>query len=1075
MARKIRLGHDDYTVAWICAIPLEMAAATAMLDEVHQDLPVQSNDHNSYALGRIFEHNVVIACLPSGKYGTVSASSVVVQLLSSFRSVRFGLMVGIGGGVPTSGADIRLGDIVVSKPTDTHGGVIEYDYGKVLSDGNLKRTGMLSRPPQVLLTALSRLQAHHINNRFQFLEYFKEFEDSSADRDSNFTRPLQEDRLYLPTYVHKDVESTTCASCDSSRTVRRPPRKHDKPVVHYGLIASANQVVKDSGLRDKLGHALGAHCVEMEAAGVMDNLPCLVIRGICDYADSHKNDKWQGYASGIAAAYGKELLLFTAVAQSKQWEKFHVPFSITSISAVDNFIGRENELEELWDHLRPSRQGSRKVAALHALGGMGKTQLAAHFARIHRDDFTAAFWLNGKSRETLIQSLGSVIFQLPGHGSDVTTRNEEEVQQDSINVLRWLAMAENNKWLLIFDNVNLYSSDTENGYQIEDFFPKADHGSILITSRFLKSSELGKSIPLKKLCSEHTIQLLLQTSGFSLQDVNTTDQNAYDVANLVNYLDGLPLSITAAGTFIRGTGTSFGKYIQYYRESWLSLQSHSEPNRHYEHGNILQTWLISYNEINRRDPDAAKLLLLLAHYHYRDIWYELLASGTWRQNSPEWLTRIIFPEFNFREKMKTLIGFSFVGVNIQNDSYTMHPVVRDWCLSVPDKTAADQLDELALVSVARLIPTSNGPNLWRLQNRLLAHVDYILGRLGSVTLLPNYDIWQSLFQCGYLYYAQCRFGNAAWAYHWAQEMCKKTMVSTYSSDRNFIYLRRSLAELYIIQGKPVDAKEELERALAECANLPPEDPLVPFIMTSLGVAYSNNLEHNKAEETLKKAQSAFIAICGPEHIWSVDCLEKLGRVYTSNGQPEVAEPMCRAALEAKIKLLGPNDISTLESFSQLGHALQSLGRFEESEDMFLKGFAMQDTYGPDNPLVLYHTRTFAWVLEKLGKLIMAESMYSRTSTGFERSLGAGHSETIRAMVRYGDFLMRKGRSGSAETEYERAYMNCKIALGPDHPSTQAAARKLEQAARAFQQLQTQTQEPHSCGFLPKLFRRRQSK
>ena len=80
--------------------------------------------------------------------------------------------------------------------------------------------------------------------------------------------------------------------------------------VHYGLIASGNQVIKDATFRDTLNKDLGGHvlCVEMEAAGLMDNFPCIVIRGICDYGDSHKNKDWQEQAAAVAAAFAKELL-----------------------------------------------------------------------------------------------------------------------------------------------------------------------------------------------------------------------------------------------------------------------------------------------------------------------------------------------------------------------------------------------------------------------------------------------------------------------------------------------------------------------------------------------------------------------------------------------------------------------------------------------------------------------------------------------------------------------------------------------------------------------------------------------
>jgi nucleoside phosphorylase len=308
------LSHEDYTVGWICALPLEMAAAKLMLDAIHPSLPHPPNDQNTYILGNVGEHNVVIAGLPSGAYGNTSATSVGMQLLSSFRAVRIGLMVGIAGGVPSNYADIRLGDIVVSHPSDTSGGVVQYDLGKVLGDGRFTRTGMLNRPPKVLLTALATLQAHHLTEESRVAEFVSNIQAKMPPRKATtFARPTQEDCLFQVEYDH--VASSTCLSCDRSKLSLRPPRDHQEPVIHYGLVGSANQVVKDGRQRDQLAKDLGIYCVEMEAAGLMNDFPCLVVRGICDYADSHKNKEWHGYAAAVAAAYAKELLLVITVDQ----------------------------------------------------------------------------------------------------------------------------------------------------------------------------------------------------------------------------------------------------------------------------------------------------------------------------------------------------------------------------------------------------------------------------------------------------------------------------------------------------------------------------------------------------------------------------------------------------------------------------------------------------------------------------------------------------------------------------------------------------------------------------------------
>jgi hypothetical protein len=97
---------------------------------------------------------------------------------------------------------------------------------------------------------------------------------------------------------------------DSTSLVSRHPRSKDEdnPAIHYRLIASANQLMKDALIRVKLAAEMGVLCFEMEAAGLMNHFPCLVIRGICDYSDSHKNNGWQGYAAMVAAAYAKDLL-----------------------------------------------------------------------------------------------------------------------------------------------------------------------------------------------------------------------------------------------------------------------------------------------------------------------------------------------------------------------------------------------------------------------------------------------------------------------------------------------------------------------------------------------------------------------------------------------------------------------------------------------------------------------------------------------------------------------------------------------------------------------------------------------
>ncbi|KEY73780.1 hypothetical protein S7711_03087 [Stachybotrys chartarum IBT 7711] len=290
-------AHEAYTIAWICALPLELTASRAMLDEEHGRLPIHNDDENTYVLGRADQHNVVMVCLPGG-YGTINAAIVATNLKRSFPNIRATLMVGIGGGVPSM-ADLRLGDVVVGTR------VMQYDMGKDIGDGNFEMTGVPKIPGRRLDSVVSVLRSKHgpQHSSGQIMGLLQ-------SRLPDVSRP-NGDRLFQASYEHPPGAPNggqTCDSCDPEMLIFRGERPSEEPRIHYGVVASGNTVMKNARARDAIARRLDALCFEMEAAGMMDNLQCLPIRGICDYADSHKNKEWQGYAAATAAAYARELL-----------------------------------------------------------------------------------------------------------------------------------------------------------------------------------------------------------------------------------------------------------------------------------------------------------------------------------------------------------------------------------------------------------------------------------------------------------------------------------------------------------------------------------------------------------------------------------------------------------------------------------------------------------------------------------------------------------------------------------------------------------------------------------------------
>ena len=318
---RIMPDKSDYTIGWVCAIQTELVAAIEHLDEEHDfnDYEAAPNDNNTYVFGSVGKHNIVIAALPTGEYGISSAAGVARDMIRSFTNIRIGLMVGIGGGAPLMDPegkqkqDIRLGDVVISTPYNGKGGVLQYDYGEAMQGQGLKHWGHLNSPPQSLLAAVTVLGAEFQRKGNALDEDVTILLEKNKKIRRIYQRPDQTtDRLYRSSFIHPDGEESCSKNCNEPKhIIQRKPRdeNEDTVVVHMGLIASANQLMKDAPKRDELARTLGALCFEMEAAGLMNQLPFFVVRGICDYSDTHMNKEWQGYAAMTAAAYARKLLL----------------------------------------------------------------------------------------------------------------------------------------------------------------------------------------------------------------------------------------------------------------------------------------------------------------------------------------------------------------------------------------------------------------------------------------------------------------------------------------------------------------------------------------------------------------------------------------------------------------------------------------------------------------------------------------------------------------------------------------------------------------------------------------------
>ncbi|KAL4785021.1 hypothetical protein BJX76DRAFT_367184 [Aspergillus varians] len=898
MAEPENINHADYTFAWICALPLELTAAEAILDE-HHTHPYAASQ-NDYILGRIADHNVVVGCLPSGMYGTNSAAAAVSRIQSRFPNVRYGLLVGIGGGAPSKTADIRLGDVVVGKPVGTLGGVIQYDLGKSVGDGNFQQTGMLNQPPALLLTAISRLESEIMRKKDVYIsnELVKVLRQN-PDMEASFARPIQEDRLFRSTYSHPDARAS-CLDCDIKEQVDRATRASTEPQIHYGTIASGNRVVKSAGERDEIARKFNAICFEMEAAGIMNNLPCLVVRGICDYSDSHKNKEWQAYAALVAAICAKRLLTFVSGSRPYQEQPSQRARSAQIMIPFDRnprFLGREDTVRHLTAQILSSNHSKARKAAISGLGGIGKTQVALEIAHtIHREDpARSIFWIPSTTIEAVEQAFRKIgqLLRLPDEGADdIKSR-----------VKLYLNSGRLGSWLLIIDNADdpdmWINSDTSQA--LKTFLPRSQDGFILFTSRNqgLATHLVGPDvIQLSELDDVTAIDLL---KGSLIRKDLTEDRTS--TTTLVNRLCGLPLALIQAASFLNENTMSL--------ETYLSLLDQQEED-------VVE--LLSANfEDDYRYPEtenpnsssiAAEYLSFMACIDPRDIPLSLLPSRN---------TKI-----EEEKALGILKAYSFVTQQTNSRFVSMHRLeglIDGWILDVGER-------------LSEVFPSSDHENrsLWRemgfdLDGNIRDDLPKNVGRCliqdgrnddAEILLLRTLSSWRRMLEANDPKLLEC-MSSLGEVYRDQGRLKEAEMIQVQHPD--ILYSMGELATTFWSQGRYKEA-EALEVQVLELRK------------TTLGPEHPDTGRYKEAEALDVQVLELRKAILGPKH---PDTLRSMGNLAAT-------------VLELRKAILGPEHPDTLTSMSILADICKGQGRVNHAVALLAQCAELQESrLGPDHP------------------------------------------------------------------------------------------------------------------------------
>ncbi|KAN0087192.1 hypothetical protein V8E54_000880 [Elaphomyces granulatus] len=982
----ILMTHGDYTVAWICALPLEAAAAKAILDKTHLQLSQSATDDNAYMLGEISGHNIVIACLPSGVYGIASAATVAANMRTTFPSIRFGLMVGIGGGVPSTNNDIRLGDVVVSKPTGVLGGVVQYDYGKTVASGVFQQTGMMNQPPQVLLNTIARLHADEIlGNNQRIVEVISNVLNTNVQAKSRslFSRPADEhDRLFKPAYDHPPGEDT-CINCDKRELTHRHPRTSDEPQIHYGLIASGNQVMKHGATRDRLGKEYGMLCFEMEAAGLMNQLPCLVIRGICDYSDSHKNKHWQGYAALAAAAYARILLSVVSVNQlrknfdqASQEGCWMVPFERNP-----RFLGRHNEVVGLQERI-VSKDRVRKIA-ITGLGGVGKTQIALEIAYRIRDkkpEFSI-FWIPATSVEKIEQAYMGI-----GERLGLQDRTPADMKKA---VKAHLSSEKTGPWLLIIDNLddrNIWTTSDASSPVLKTYIPQSKYGFVLFTTRNqqLAISLVGPDVISIPEMDDKMATDLLRASLIHKDLVN----DSQTTTQLLCQLSCLPLAIIQAASYMNQIGISVATYLSLLERQEnemveLLSQDFEDEWRYAESKNpVAVTWLISFHQIQKLNCLAADYLSFMSCIDPRDIPQSLL------------------PPHSSQVKQQNALGllkaYSFITGQADDHTVSLHRLVhlatRNWLQT------GGMLEQWTVNTGKRLtdiFPSDENENriLWR---EYLPHALFVL---------RSKEFQNDTWDREYLVEKVARCLSSDGRYHEAEilfkEVVEKKRKRLKDDDEEMLASMAWMASTYRNQGRWTEA-EKLGAQVMETRMtvLGPEHPDTLTSMHNLACTSRHQRRWTEAEKLFVQTVETRKIVLGPEHLDTLTSMHNLASTYRDQGRWTEAEKLFVQVMETRKTVLGPEHPDTLSSMHNLASTYQKQGRWTEAEKLFVHAMVTFKTVlGPEHPNTLVTMSNLSFALKGLGRHAEALSLLQDCVQLQEQRLGPTHPGTISATAR----------------------------------------------------------------------------
>ncbi|ETS84496.1 hypothetical protein PFICI_02521 [Pestalotiopsis fici W106-1] len=1041
------LDPKIYTVAWIAPLEIEAQAALHMLERRHRGrFPVSRGDDYVFHAGEIGGHNIVIATLPAGQeYGTGSAAALASQLKRFFPNLWFGLLVGVAAGLPDLSCrpprDIRLGDVLVGLPEGKSAGLVAYDLGKETENGfqPLRYGHVLAITEPIVRSAIGSIKIEAPNEAPLFLPYFEAIR-KNEHANGTFDDPGQDrDVLYI---------SQAGGASEPIERAPRPPSKRTR--VWYGPIGSGDKLLKSSQKRNELRDKYGVIGVEMEAAGTLNRIPVGVIRGVCDYGDHHKNKEWQPYAAAMASAYAKAVICqippamgatqsHIAVAHPAKgqlvpedvdateagpaFEVFHNLHQSIPLSRNPRFTGRSEVLDELEQRLFTERQCS--AMAIVGLGGMGKTQVALHFAYRIQERYQdySIFWVAAVSESTFEQSYSDIAGNLglrkkndkginqPYRGTATTSSFQNGIKEESDVkkiVYHYLCSSSAGKWLLVLDNADdqelMFGSAEQPG--IIEHLPKSESGRILMTTR---SREVATDfaqfdvINLKEMNPTDSISLF---SSSLIEKANLQDESL--VVALLGDLAYLPLAITQAAAYLNRTQMPLQKYLNLLRgaeNDMITLLSREfKDNTRYPNSRnaVATTWLISFDQIQKSNEDAINLLYLVSCIESKAI------------------PQSIFPDsqsMETEEAIAVLCGYSFLTRRGSSDIFDMHSLVHVAIQVWRDKHHKTEQAFTQTISHLTEIINYDQRSNQATRRKYLPHALSALHGSDDCKIKPRYVLCIKVGNC---LFEEDRIRESI---ERLEEACEWASGPLNNDQELRLACQCYLAAVYTYSRRPELAIAMLEPAVESMGPTDHRKSSIEVrLQFELAKAYGSRLRTKEAIdmlESLMKSRKEMNPDDQSEFDETLVFEQELARAYYHDGQMQKTIELCELVVDARERILLKTDLALLKSRNNLGMAYLNGGQTQKGMELLESVLETKEALLPKTHIELLITRqNLGIACLQNGQNEKAIALIEAVVAGMVTTLGEGDPETLKSQRFLARAYLQDGQSKRAMALFE---------------------------------------------------------